>query len=189
MRTTSLHRHGHTDRKGLHFIVFLVAMLAIGANSANAMAADLVPRDFRVSMAADKFNETRQYAVAYRLRPPRRLRAHHLELAIGSIGTTSRTHAFVSFGPVWRLPLVRGNDRWHVQLGFSPTLLSGSTISGRDLGGNFHFTSSVSLGALLGERRALSIALRIQHTSNGGIDSTNPGLDMVGLNISYDFDR
>jgi hypothetical protein len=161
-------------------------MLSFGANFKQAMAADLFPQDLRANTAIDDVGYARQYAIVYRLRPPRRLRSRFLELAIGTIDTTEQTHGFVSFGPVWQLPLMRGNDEWFVQLGFSPTLLSGSTINDRDLGGNFHFTSSASLGAVFGERRALSFALRIQHTSNGGINDTNPGINMLGLNFSYD---
>jgi hypothetical protein len=81
MKTTSLHCYDH--RKTLHVVVFLVAMLSIRTQSANAMAADLVPQDSRVSVAADNFKNAWQYAVAYQLRPPRRLRARHLELALG----------------------------------------------------------------------------------------------------------
>jgi hypothetical protein len=100
MKTTSLHYYDYP--KELYVVVFLVAMLSISTNSANAMATDLVPQNFRVSVAADNVKNTWQYAVAYQLRPPRRLRARHLELAIGAIATTSQTHAFVSFGPVWQ---------------------------------------------------------------------------------------
>jgi len=187
METTSL--RCYDCPKGLHAIVFLLVMLSISTQSVDAMTADLAPQHFRVSVAADNVKNDWQYAVAYQLRPPRRLRARHLELAIGAIAATSQTHAFVSLGPVWQLPLARGNDRWLMQLGFSPTLLTGSTINGRDMGGKIHFTSSASFGATLGEQRTLSIALRVQHMSNGGINRTNPGLDMIGLTLSYDFDR
>jgi hypothetical protein len=72
-------------------------------------------------------------------------------------------------------------------LGFSPTLFAGSTFNDRDIGGNFHFTSSAAIGVSIGVDDDSSISLRIQHTSNGGLDSTNPGMDMVGINFTVKF--
>ena len=109
-------------------------------------------------------------------------RAATVELAIGAISTPQETRPFVSFGPVWRLPINRRS--LFVALGFSPTLIGGSSFNGRDLGGNFHFTSSASVGANFGAHENISVALRVQHTSNGGLSSTNPGLDMIGLNFA-----
>ena len=86
-------------------------------------------------------------------------------------------------GPVWRLPI---NSRsLFVELGVSPTLLGGSSFNGRDMGGNFHFTSSAAVGKTFGARDAFSLSLRIQHTSNGSIRNTNPGMDMIGVNLSF----
>ena len=43
-------------------------------------------------------------------------------------------------GPVWRLPI---NSRsLFAELGISPTLLSGSSFNGRNMGGNFHLRTS-----------------------------------------------
>ena len=178
-----IRRIGHN--KALHTVIFVVAMMSFTMNSANARAATVVPSDFRVVAASGKFDNTTQFAFAFRTRPPRRLRAAHLELAIGAITTTQESRAFVSFGPVWRLPIY--SRSLFVELGFSPTLIAGSSFNGRDLGGNFHFTSSANIGATFGARENISIALRIQHTSNGGLNSTNPGLDMIGLDFVFTF--
>ena len=169
--------------KALHTVVFMIAMISFTLNGLNAQAANVVASDYRVVAASAKYNNTTQYAVAFRMRPPRRLRARHLELAIGAISTSQETRPFVSLGPVWRLP-IRSRSLF-VELGFSPTLIAGSSLNGRDLGGNFHFTSSASIGATFGARKNISIALRVQHTSNGGLSSTNPGLDMIGLNFAF----
>ena len=171
--------------KSLHAGVFLVAMLSFALNGANAFAANLDPTDYRIASAGDKFEGTRLYAVAFKMRPPRRLRARHLELAIGSFATSAENRTFISFGPVWRLPIARRS--LFVDLGFSPTLIGGSTLNGRDLGGNFHFTSSVAIGVNVGRRQAVSLSLRAQHTSNGGLNDTNPGIDMFGINIAFNF--
>lgn len=170
----------------LHAVVFVVALLSFEWNGANARAAGLRPTDYRIAAAGDKFDDTLQVAVAFRMRPPHRLRANRLDLAIGSISTSRENSAFVSMGPVWRLPLKR--SALFVELGFSPTLIiGGSSFSGRDLGGNFHFTSSLAVGANFGRFDSVSVSLRAQHTSNGGLSNTNPGIDMIGVNFAFHF--
>jgi len=178
---TQTKRSGYS--KVLHTVVFVIAMISFSLNSSNAWAATVAPTDYRVVAASGKYEDTTQYAVAFRMRPPRRLRARHLELAIGAISTSQETRPFVSLGPVWSLP-IRSRSLF-VELGFSPTLIAGSSLNGRELGGNFHFTSSASIGATFGARENISLALRVQHTSNGGLSSTNPGLDMIGLNFAF----
>ncbi len=178
---TQTKRSGYS--KALFTVVFVIAMISFSLNSSNVWAATVAPADYRVVTASDKFADTTQFAVAFKMRPPRRLRARYLELAIGAISTSHENRAFVSLGPVWRLPVNRRS--LFVELGFSPTLIAGSSFSGRDLGGNFHFTSSASIGATFGARENISVALRIQHISNGGLSSTNPGMDMIGLNLTF----
>ena len=90
--------------------------------------------------------------------------------------------AFLSVGPVWRFQ-PEGRP-YYVDLGISPTVLSESTFSGRELGGHLHFSSSITLGTRFGAEDEFGIALRLQHTSNGGLDSTNPGLDAIAVNFS-----
>ncbi|MEM9209168.1 MAG: acyloxyacyl hydrolase, partial [Pseudomonadota bacterium] len=77
--------------------------------------------------------------------------------------------------------------RAFVDLGFSPTLVSRSRFDGRELGGHFHFTSSLSVGASFGRFDRYALSLRAQHTSNGGLNEDNPGLDMVGVNFTVRF--
>ncbi|MFQ5547281.1 MAG: acyloxyacyl hydrolase [Woeseia sp.] len=170
-----------------HVIVFMAAMASLSLQSSNARAATLVPDDYRVGKVVSKFDDTWQIAAAFRLRSPRRLRAQYLEFAVGATTTPRETRAFVSMGPVWRFPVYR--DRISIKLGFSPTLLAGSVFGGRDMGGKVHFTSSAAVEAALGVRRSASLALRIQHTSNGSLNSTNPGMDIVGLSFGYRFDQ
>ena len=169
----------------LNALFLAMVMLTCAFNGANARAESLAPSEFRILAAGQKFSGVRQYAVTFKLRPPRRLRSKYLELAVGSISSTTESRAFVSFGPVWRLPFAR--KAAFVDLGFSPTLISGSRFDGRDLGGHLHFTSSVSIGVKFGGRQPIALALRAQHTSNGGLSDTNPGIDMVGLNFTFSF--
>ena len=163
----------------------IVAVLATVALAGSSSAADFWPSTYRVQHAIGKFGDTSGASVAFGLRAPRPLRAHHLEVAIGTLVSSDQSAALVSVGPVWRLPL--GASRAFVDFGFSPTLLSSSRFDDRELGGNFHFTSSLSVGASFGRLEQFSLSLRAQHTSNGGLNADNPGLDMVGLNFSIDF--
>ncbi len=179
--STEMRKTGHN--RLLHIAVFVVAMISFMLNGSNARAASAMPSDYRVAVASDKFADTWQFAVTFRMRPPRLLRAERVELAIGTLSTSHENRLFVSLGPVWRLP-IRG-QRLFVELGFSPTLLSGSSFNGRNMGGNFHFTSSAAVRMTLGARDSVTLSLRIQHMSNGGLNSTNPGMDMIGLNIAF----
>ena len=129
-------------------------MLSFTLHGLNANAASVVPTDYRVAAAGNKFHDTWQFAVAFKMRPPRRLRARRLELAIGTISTSQETRPFVSLGPVWRLPI--SSRSLFVELGISPTLLGGSSFNGRDMGGNFHFTSFAALGATFGARDSVA---------------------------------
>jgi hypothetical protein len=113
-----------------------------------------------------------------------------LDLTVGALELGGETGSFVSFGPSYRYSIsISEADRWFVDFGVHPTYLSSPTYGGRSLGGNFHFTSYVGFGAYLGRRKKTSMFLRYQHTSNAGLDSPNPGLDMVGLTFNYHFDR
>ena len=149
-----------------------------------AGAADWTPHGYRLQHALDKFEDTTEFALEYRYRAPQLLRADRLEFAVGTLSDGSVSRPFVSLGPVWRRNI---GYRGFVDFGFSPTVFSGSRIGGDDLGGNFHFTSSLSAGWRFGEFGRYSISFRAQHTSNGGISSTNPGLDVVGLRFSVEF--
>lgn len=169
----------------LNALFLAVVMMTSAMNGANARAEGLAPSDYRILAAGDKFDGVRQYAVTFEIRPPRRLRSRQLELAIGQIASASSDRAFISFGPVWRVPFA--GDTAFVDLGFSPTLISGSEFNGRDLGGNFHFTSSISIGTTFGRQQSVAVSLRAQHISNGGLSDTNPGIDMVGINFSFNF--
>lgn len=185
MKTSANKGNGVLRSKTLHAIVFLIAMMSFSLDFATANAATVTRTDYHTAVAGDKFDGTRRYAVALKLRPPRRLRARHLELAIGSISKSEEDRASVSFGPVWRLPIE--HQSLFVEPGISPTLIGDSPFNGQDLGGNSHFTSSIAIGAIVGQRRTVSLLQRAQQTSNDGLSDTNPGIDMIGSDIAIDF--
>jgi len=111
-----------------------------------------------------------------------------LDVTAGLLEGGSDSASLVSFGPSYRFDMRKSEaGRWFVDFGVHPTLLSKSTFDGRHLGGSFHFTSHVGLGAYLGRQKKTSLSLRLQHTSNAGLNRSNPGLDMLGLRFSYHF--
>lgn len=178
----------HTIRRTSRSTRTVATLLAIVALPATSHSAPefLFPDEYRLLGSTSKFEDTYQFAAAYRLRAPRPLRAHHLELAVGTVYTSAESRPFLSLGPVWRFA-VSNDGSTFADVGFSPTLLSGTRFNGRDIGGNFHFTSSLALGTRFGRAEQYSLSLRAQHTSNGGLDSENPGLDMLGLTFAVEF--
>lgn len=98
-------------------------------------------------------------------------------------GDEHRTYA--SLGPALRLT----NDRWRIPVfadfGLAPTVIDGSQYEGDDFGTSLNFTSHAALGIRFGHRRAHTVSLRYQHISNGGINSTNPGTNMIGLDFTF----
>lgn len=177
------------DRRIRRRVGLLVLIAASSTWPVHAPAAPSFPSgpaEYRLLQAAGSFADTSQFTVAYRFRGPPTIRAHHLELALGTIWSPTQTGAVVSFGPVWRLPLSNSGQRF-LDFGFSPTLVSGTDFGARDLGGHLHFTSSLAIGARFGRTEKYSISLRAQHTSNGGLHNNNPGLDMLGLTFAIEF--
>ena len=128
---------------------------------------------------------TKQVAFAYHASAPRWLHANRLEFGLGAISQAEESRLFLSLGPVWRWTPPTVDKRWFIDFGFSPTVLGGAKFNGKDLGGNLHFTSSLAIGRKFGTRSASTVSLRVQHMSNGGLNSTNPGVDMIGLNFTY----
>lgn len=162
-----------------------LGLMLFGFSTTPTLAQGFVPSEYRYSVAADKFDDVEQFALVFPKRPTNFLRADRIELAVGAISDKTDDRLFVSLGPVWRLPFP-GNSGF-VELGFSPTWINGSILNDRDLGGNIHFTSAVSVGIDVGPQQNVSLSLRVQHTSNGGLNATNPGLDMIGLNFAIHF--
>ena len=62
-------------------VVFALAMSSI---SLNVWANTLKPVDYRLLASTRVFDDTFHVSITYRLRPPRRLRATHLEIAVSA---------------------------------------------------------------------------------------------------------
>lgn len=161
--------------------LILLALLVIYGSNATLARAEIFD-EIRVSVADDKFSGTVQFAAVFQRRAPLWLRAHHTEIAVGGIQNADDSRPFLSIGPVWRWG--REDQSVFVEFGFSPTFIGGSRFGDRDMGGNVHFTSSLSIGHTFGRFRQAALSLRLQHISNGGLSDTNPGMDMLGLNFA-----
>ncbi|HYW02423.1 MAG TPA: acyloxyacyl hydrolase [Gammaproteobacteria bacterium] len=187
-----------SPRRGLApaAIVLALALLPVGA--ARPASAATTPRAVDISAwgmgAFSHFIGLRQYAVTagfplpdFRLagavfHPQWTVTAGHL-VRSGDQGSFVSGGARVFYLPGWKvagLPLF-------LEGGESPTLMDRRHYGGKDFGSDIEFISHLTAGLRFGPRDAGSVGLRIQHMSNASISSTNPGVNMVGLQASYRF--
>lgn len=75
-------------------------------------------------------------------------------------------------------------DAMFVEVGPGITIRSSDHVE-RDQGGEFFFTTQVTLGAHLGPERRNRVALRLEHTSNAGLEEENPGINIISLEYGY----
>jgi len=67
-------------------------------------------------------------------------------------------------------------------------IMSDDKIGDKDLGGNFIFGDQISGGAQFGNNLQHELSLRLQHYSNAGLHSSNPGINFAGLRYTYNLD-
>ncbi|MEM6986107.1 MAG: acyloxyacyl hydrolase [Pseudomonadota bacterium] len=165
-------------------IALMIVSLCLLPALVRADVTDLVTgvSGIRVSFATQKFEGGSQLAVAFQGEPPAWTKADRMEMAVGANTWPGNVSPFVSLGPVWRRHTSGGVT--YMEFGISPTLLEETEYGDRDMGGNFHFTSSFSVGRPIPQLNGSAILLRIQHTSNGGLNSRNPGMDMIGITFT-----
>lgn len=170
----------------LHLFVFLAIWLI--QTPASALQFESVA--MRNMTSYQKFEGLSQNAVVLKLRETRVKYLDRFEFASGEL-TNGDTHSvFMSFGPAWRFnQRIARSGLAFIEFGTSPTWISNDNFEEEKLGGHVYFTSNIQLGVHFGYRRELTVSLRIHHISNGGINSTNPGTDMVGLEMSYLFNK
>ena len=158
-------------------VVGLIFALA----SAPVSAQDMFP-ELRFATALGNQSDVHLISAAWYGNAPDWTRALRIEYSVGAISDADKSRAFVFAGPVWEL--IGNGKPTYLEFSLGPTLLSGSTIDGRELGGNFHFRSALALGRTFGARRNMHLALRVSHISNGGLREPNPGLDFIGLSFT-----
>ena len=158
-----------------------IATLIFTLANAPVNAGEMIP-ELRVATALGNQSDVHMISAAWYGDVPGWTRASRLEYSVGAINDADQSSGFVFVGPVWEL--IGGGRPTYLEFSLGPTLLSGSTIDGRELGGNFHFRSALALGRTFGARRNMHLALRVSHISNGGLRELNPGLDFIGLSFT-----
>jgi hypothetical protein len=160
----------------------LVALTAgpVGAEIPAPKAAGLlvVQRELARGEALTKDYEQREVYLAWPLRWGSTLKSGWVtrtELAVTAGGIADEGgHAFTwSVGPT--LFLASPKDRLSFHIGLRPTYLSNAAPGPLDLGIHIQFTSHI--GVLVRIWRGLHFGWRLQHISNAGLASVNPGLN------------
>lgn len=108
-------------------------------------------------------------------------------VAAGALHWDEGQSHFVSLGRGIRWHNPGGLARTQLQFSLSPTWVQQTLLAGRELGGHFHFTTAVAWLVKLDAAGRQTLALRLQHTSNAGSQSENPGLDLAGLEFGWHF--
>jgi len=172
-------------RRNLLLSRLLIAALLMLAGITQSARADVSPGlpELRVATAYTGKFDADVFTAAWYIDAPAWTRGARLELAAGVINAADASRPFAFAGPVWRAAS-RGRAPF-LEFSFGPTVIGGSTVDGRDLGGNLHFRSAVALGLAGGHNHAFEVAIRIEHISNGGLRRDNPGLDSIGLSYVF----
>ena len=76
-------------------------------------------------------------------------------------------------------------DRIDIPMGINLTVISKDNFGDDDFGGPIQFTSHIGLNLNL--TRRIMIGYRLQHMSNAGLYSSNPGINIHMLGIGYRF--
>jgi hypothetical protein len=81
---------------------------------------------------------------------------------------------------------IRGfRDKIDIPLGVNPTVVSDHTFGDVDFGGSFQFTSHIGLNFNFTQH--FMMGYRLQHMSNAGFYSPNPGVNIHMVGIGYRF--
>lgn len=103
-------------------------------------------------------------------------------------GQDSNWFTQVGITPVLRLYPPLGDNRWFAEVGIGANYISPAyQTDGKRFSTEFNFGDHAAFGRILGDHRQASVALRIQHFSNGGIDAPNPGENFAQLRYSHQF--
>lgn len=159
-------------------LVALVAGPAWAIPPPHAGGALILQREVARGTALTRDYEQREAYLAWALPWERRMGTDwfaHTELVVTAGGISDEGgHAFIwSVGPTGFIS--SPGDRLSVQAGFRPTYLSNPDPGPLELGIHLQFTSHI--GILVRLWRGLYFGWRLQHISNAGLASVNPGLN------------
>jgi len=192
MKSTKKLFETNTEFQQLLLNLFVYSLFALGIilfhSPAHALQFESVA--MRNMDSYKKFDGVTQSAVVIKSRVERSKFFDRMEFASGELGNGEDNSFFVSVGPSWRFnKRIAGSGLAFLELGTSPTWIENGDFGDESLGGHMFFTSNVQLGVHFGYRRELTLSVRVHHISNGGLASTNPGTDMVGVELSYALGR
>ena len=171
-------------------VLFCLSMAGVASDIAAAQMSDDLIIGLRGGVSSssneEDFTQIEAYAV-YRLPwswvSSGWTLATELETTVGVLTAGGDRGAVISVGPGMALT---NPAAWFVlRVGVNPTFLSEDIYGDEDLGGQFHFTSHISLD--FGITPNLLIGYRFHHISNAGIEKQNPGVDVNFLQLSYSF--
>ena len=89
--------------------------------------------------------------------------------------------AYVSIGPA--LVLSYPESKLSIEVGSRAGFLSSDSLGVASLGGQFQFSSYGSVRWRVMDR--FEAGVRMQHMSNAGASSANPGVDILGIELVY----
>jgi hypothetical protein len=106
-----------------------------------------------------------------------------IDASLGWLGDDTKDAMVISAGPEGKLTYTD----WPVVLRFgsNPTYLSRFVFDQRDFGVEFQFTSHIGLSWDITDY--LQVSYRLQHMSNAGFGTPNPGLNMHMIGIFWLF--
>jgi len=168
-------------------ILFLVALPVGGLAQVKPESVGIQATD-----SIKKFSGLNQFAVTLRY-PTRFAERHYLypdsfDATLGYVVRDGDQGAYIAIGPsYWFGPGNSASRRWILGFGLHVTLFTDSDFAGQDLGGKLQFTSNVGVGLYLNRQHSRSLYADVRHISNAGINSTNPGINLVALTYSHHF--
>ncbi len=106
-----------------------------------------------------------------------------------STATTQSSLLDIGITPVFRFQKKAsgGSIQPYIEGGIGAHLLSDSRINDKDMSTSFQFGDHVGLGVVFGEKQEWDLSYRLQHFSNAGLDTPNPGINFHQLRVSYRF--
>lgn len=183
-------------QRSIRILPIAIALLA--ASPVSQAAPYAVERvDVSRMLAVKKFDGLTETAIRLRTALPRPSWdwleragvAFSLEGRGGQLRGNNRSSFVLGTSLVGRWETWRAGAGYWLELGTGPTWLERYRFGDGDLGGPLQFTSHVAIGYRPAFLPGLGISLRLQHISNGGIKHSNPGVDMLGVTVSWHPDR
>ena len=94
----------------------------------------------------------------------------------------------LGIGPSVRWRGAQGTSPWFIEAG-TALMVTGKRLynDNQRMGTRFNFASHIGFGMNFGAQRAHELSLRVQHASNAGIKSPNPGVNFVQVRYAHAF--